>query len=64
MAQTSKQEMIEFIESLPDDVSMNDIMYHFYVKETLLQRMSDIDEKRVKPVSEQEAQDQIQKWLK
>ena len=59
-----KQEMIEFIKTLPDDVSIMDIMYHFYVKETVIQRLNDCTEKKVNTISEQEAKDQIQQWSK
>ena len=64
MSNTTKEEMIEFIKTLPDDVSVMDIMYHFYVKETTIQRLKDCTEKKVNTISEQEVKDQIQQWSK
>jgi hypothetical protein len=64
MAQTPKNDMIKMIESLPDDVTVEDVMYHLYVKETVLQRLKSIDDHKITPISEDEAQDRIQQWLK
>lgn len=64
MPNTTKEEMIEFIKTLPDDVSVVDIMYHCYVKETVIQRLNDCSEKKVNTISEQEVKDQIQQWSK
>ncbi len=63
MAHTIKEETIDFIKTLPDDVSINEIMYHLYIKETVLQRITDIEDEKVKPISEQDAKDQIDQWL-
>ena len=63
MAQTIKEETIKFIKSLPDDVSMHDIMYHLYIKETVNQRAHELKEKKVNPISDKDAQEQIEKCL-
>ena len=63
MAQTIKEETIKFIKSLPDDVSMHDIMYHLYIKETVMQRAHELKENKIKPISDKDAQEQIEKWL-
>ena len=54
MSLTTKQKMGEFIKYLPENVSVMDIMYHFYVKETIIQRLKECIEKKVNTISEQE----------
>jgi len=64
MTESTKEELINFIKNLPDDISIEDFKYHLYVKETIEQRIKDIEEKKVKLVSHKEAKEQIEKWLK
>ncbi len=64
MSNSIKEDVIEFIKRLPDDVSMEDIMYHFYIKETIEQRKREIEEGKVELLSNKEVQDEFQKWLK
>lgn len=64
MAQTTKEKTIELIKTLPDDVSMEEIMYHLYIKETVEERLKEIEEGKIKPLKDSEAQEQIEEWLK
>ena len=64
MTESTKQELINFIKSLPDDISIEDFKYHLYVKETIEKRIKDIEDGKTKLVSHEEAKEQIEKWLK
>jgi predicted DNA-binding protein len=64
MTESTKQELIKFIKSLPDDISIEDFKYHLYVKETIEKRVKDIEDGNVKLISHKEAKEQIKKWLK
>ena len=64
MAQNNKEEIIKYLKSLPDDISYEDIMYHLYVKETILQRMDDCNKNRSTLLSEKEVEEEIEKWFR
>lgn len=64
MAQSTKEKTIEFIKTLPDNVSMEEIMYHLYIKETVDERMKEIENGKVIPLKDSVAQEQIEEWLK
>ena len=38
-------------------------MYHLYIKETVIQRAQELKENKAKPISDEDAQEQIEKWL-
>ena len=59
-----KEEVIKLVQSLPDDVSVDDLMYHIYVKETVLQRINEIKEGRATLLSEEEVEGKIAQWFK
>jgi len=56
-----KDQIISFIKSLPDDVTLEDIMYHLYVREKIFRGLKDADE--VKKVSNENAKEIIEKWF-
>ncbi len=56
-----KDQIISFIKSLPDDVTLEDIMYHLYVREKIFRGLKDADEG--KKVSNEEAKKIIEKWF-
>ncbi|MFX0099481.1 MAG: hypothetical protein ACFFCS_07860 [Candidatus Hodarchaeota archaeon] len=60
--ENTKQGVISFLKTLPDDVTLEDIMYHLYVKRKILQGIKDIEEGRV--VSHEEAKEIMRKWQK
>jgi predicted transcriptional regulator len=59
-AQTAKQEAIETIERLPDDVPLDEIVYRLYVLSKIHTGLQDIDAGRVVP-SAQLARE-IEQW--
>jgi hypothetical protein len=64
MAQNTKDQLIEYLKGFPDDVSFEDIMYHLYVKETILQRMEECNQNPSVLVSEKDIEEEIQKWFR
>ena len=54
-----KDQIISFIKSLPDDVTLEDIMYHLYVRERIFRGIKDADEG--KKVSNEKAREIIEK---
>lgn len=51
-ARTAKQDAIEAIERLPDNVALDEIVYRLYVLNKVKQGMKDIDEGRTIPSDE------------
>ncbi len=56
-----KDQIISFIKKLPDDVTLEDIMYHLYAREKIFRGLKDADEG--KKVSNEEAKKIIEKWF-
>ncbi len=56
-----KDQIISFIKTLPDDISVEDIMYHLYVREKIFRGIKDADEG--KKVSNEKAKEVIEEWL-
>jgi predicted transcriptional regulator len=59
---SSKQVAKEILESLPDDCSLEDISYHFYVRAKLEEGVRDLDEGRVVPHGQ--VMREAAEWLK
>jgi len=57
-----KKEVISLIKELPDDVTLNDIIYHLYVKQKLLKAKEDIAQGRT--YSHEQVKKMAEKWLK
>lgn len=58
--QTPKQEALDAIENLPDDVPLGEIVYRLYVLSKAQQGLKDIDAGRV--VSTDELAREIESW--
>lgn len=56
-----KDQIISLIKSLPDNVTLEDIMYHLYVREKIFRGLKDADEG--KKVSNEKAKEIIEKWF-
>ena len=54
-----KDQIISFIKTLPDDITLEDIMYHLYVREKIFRGIKDADEN--KKVSNEKAKEIIEK---
>ena len=61
MSETTKRDMLEMIERMPDDVSVEDVMYALYVRQAVDRGMADV--KAGRTVSHEEAMKQIDEWL-
>ncbi len=59
MAHSPKQEILKLIKSLPDDITFEDALYHIYIKETVPNRIKELDDGSVHPISEQEAKERF-----
>ncbi len=57
-----KKEIISFIEELPDDITIEDIIYHLYVKQKLSKAKEDIAQG--KTYSHEQVKEMAEKWLK
>jgi predicted transcriptional regulator len=58
---TAKEEVRRLLDSIPDDVSYEDIQYHIYVREKVERGLEDVAEGRV--VSQEEIERWMAKWL-
>ena len=59
---TEKENILNMIKELPDDSTLEDIMYHLYAREKILRGLKDADEGR--KVSNEKAKEVIEKWFK
>jgi hypothetical protein len=59
---TIKNQIIEYIKTLPDEISLEELMYHLYAKEKILLGLRDADEGKL--ISNEEAGETIQQWFK
>lgn len=62
MAKNEKQAALEVIEALPEDASLEEIMYGLYVRERIERGLKDIDEG--KTVSHDEVRRSVTEWLR
>ncbi len=58
----AKNQVAEMMKSLPDDCDFEDIQYHIYVQEKVERGMADADTGDI--VSQEEAERNVEKWLK
>ncbi len=58
----AKAKVREVLDRLPDDCSLDDVLYHLYVVQKIEQGLTDIDAGRVIP-HEQVAEELRRKWL-
>jgi len=59
--ETAKDQVHQILEMLPEDVSLEDIQYHIYVRQKIQQGLDDVAAGRV--VSHEEVQRRLEKWL-
>jgi len=59
---TVKEQVIESIQALPDDCTINDIRYLIYVRDRIAEGLADLKAGRV--VSREEADRRMSEWLK
>ena len=56
-----KQAVLEMVERLPDDASLEDIQYHLFVLQKVERGLDDAEAGRVIP--QDEVEKRLQKWL-
>ncbi len=61
MSATAKEEVRQMIDNLPDDISLEDIQYHIYVRQKVARGLKDIEEGKV--LTQEEVEERMQKWL-
>lgn len=59
---TIKDEVIQMVKSLPDDVTIDDIMAEFYFKLQVDTGLKELDEGM--GISQREVKERMSKWLK
>jgi len=55
-----KEEVIELIEKMPDDCTVEDILYELYLKQKVDKGLQDIQEGRV--VEHEEVKQRVSRW--
>jgi len=66
MTSNLKEEIIDLIRKLPEDVTIDDIMYHLYVKKKILSGIKELDQGKVIPHEQtmESAKKRLEQWLK
>ncbi len=59
--QTTKQEVSDLLNRLPDDCTLEDVQYHLYVLQKIERGLKDVDEGRV--YTQEEVEKKMSKWL-
>ncbi len=59
--QTTKQEVSDLLNRLPDDCTIEDIQYHLYVLQKIERGLKDVEEGRV--YTQEEVEKKMSKWL-
>ena len=59
---TLKEEIISLLNKLPDDITLDDVMYHLYVKQKILRGLE--ASKQGKTFTHEQVKEMAQKWLK
>ena len=66
MTSNLKEEIIDLIKKLPEDATIDDIMYHLYVKKKILAGIKDLGQGKVIPHEKvmENAKERLEQWLK
>jgi len=56
-----KREVQQLLETLPDDVTLEQIQYHIYVRQKVERSLEDAESERV--VGQDEAEERMAQWL-
>ena len=59
--ESAKEQVQQILDTLPEDVSLEDIQYHIYVRQKIEQGLDDVDAGRV--IKHSEVQQRLAKWL-
>ena len=58
---SAKQAVLEMIQRLPDDASLEDIQHHLYVLQKIERGLKDVEAGRV--ITQEEMEKRFEKWL-
>ncbi len=66
MTSNLKEEIIELIKKLPENATIDDIMYHLYVKKKIIAGIEEIEQSRVIPHEQvmENVKKRLEQWLK
>ncbi|MHA1235684.1 MAG: hypothetical protein ACTSO6_08300 [Promethearchaeota archaeon] len=66
MTSNLKEEIIELIKNLPENATIDDIMYHLYVKKKITAGIEEIEQGKVVPHEKvmENAKKRLEQWLK
>ena len=59
--QTTKQEVSNLLNRLPDDCTLEDVQYHLYVLQKIERGLKDVEEGRI--YTQEEVEKKMSKWL-
>ena len=59
--QTAKEEVIDLLNQLPDDSTLEEIQYHLYVRQKIQRGLQDVDQGKVQ--TQEEVEKRMKKWL-
>ena len=59
--QTTKQEISDLLNRLPDDCTLEDVQYHLYVLQKIERGLKDVEEGRI--YTQEEVEKKMSKWL-
>lgn len=55
-----KEEVISLVKELPDDITLDEIMYHLYVKQKIIRGLKDIEDGKTYTL--EEVKEMAKKW--
>lgn len=58
---TAKEEVREILDQIPDNVTLEDIQYHIYVRQKVQKSLKEASEGKV--ISQEEVKKRMSKWL-
>jgi predicted transcriptional regulator len=58
---TTKQEVSNLLNRLPDDCTLEDVQYHLYVLQKIERGLKDVEEGRI--YTQEEVEKKMSKWL-
>ena len=59
--QTAKEVVIDLLNQLPDDSTLEEIQYHLYVRQKIQRGLQDVDQGKVQ--TQEEGENRMKKWL-
>lgn len=66
MTSNLKEEIIDLIKHLPEDITLDDIMYHLYVRKKIMKGLEELEQGKGIPheLVMENAKKRLEQWLK